>query len=138
MSDNLLPTRCFIIDDDEDDQEILATAISGSILTDHTCSYAADGEEAIEQLNTDLLPDYIFLDLNMPRMDGMQCLREIRNIERLQQVPVVIFTTSTDESTRTEAMRLGATAFISKPTRISELVSLLNNFFTAHRVSQAI
>lgn len=138
MSDNLLPTRCFIVDDDEDDQEILATAISGSILSKHTCSFATDGEAAIAILNSDHLPDYIFLDLNMPRMNGLQCLQEIRDIENLQHIPVVIFTTSTDESAKTEALRLGATAFITKPTRISELVTELNNFFTAHRVTQAV
>lgn len=138
MSDNLLPTRCFIVDDDEDDQEILATAIQGSILSTHTCSFATDGEEALALLSRAQLPDYIFLDLNMPRMNGMQCLGEIRNMERLQHIPVVIFTTSTDEAAKTTALALGATAFITKPTRISELVSLLNNFFTTHRVSQAV
>jgi CheY-like chemotaxis protein len=138
VPDNLLPTRCFIVDDDEDDQEILAIAIAGSILSDHTCSFAVDGEAAIETLNSDLLPDYIFLDLNMPRMNGIQCLIEIRHIEKLQHIPVVIFTTSTDDSTRTEALRHGATAFITKPTRVSELVSELNNFFTAHKEPQAV
>lgn len=138
MSDNLLPTKCFIVDDDEDDQEILATAISGSILSDHTCSFATDGEEALEILHSDTLPDYIFLDLNMPRMDGMQCLREIRQIDKLQHIPVVIYTTSMDDTAKATSLRLGATAFITKPTRISELVSALNDFFTTHRVSQVI
>lgn len=136
MIANTLPIRFLIVDDDEDDQEILSNAITNSIFIDSICSFAADGEEALANLHGGLQPDYIFLDLNMPRMDGMQCLEEIRKSTALKDIPVVIYTTSTDEATRLIAMRLGATAFISKPTRIGDLVISLNDFFTANKPVQ--
>lgn len=74
----------------------------------------------------------------MPRMNGMQCLTEIRSIAVLKDIPVVIYTTSTDESAKTTAIRLGATAFISKPARMSELVSRLNDFFMAQMPVQLV
>lgn len=138
MTVNPLPIRFLIVDDDEDDQEILSTAISRSIVVNNTFSFAADGEEALTMLNMDPLPDYIFLDLNMPRMNGMQCLTEIKSVAALQHIPVVIYTTSSDESAKTIAIRIGATAFISKPTRMSDLVSHLNNFFAEQTPIQAV
>jgi CheY-like chemotaxis protein len=130
------PIRFLIVDDDEDDQEILSVAITKSIFFNNTCSYAANGEEALSKLHSGLLPDYIFLDLNMPRMNGMQCLGEIRKSAAFKDIPVVIYTTSTDEATKTIAMRQGATAFISKPTRIGDLVICLDSFFTENKPVQ--
>jgi CheY-like chemotaxis protein len=124
--------RCFIVDDDPDDQELFSAAMEKTSLQDYTCIFADDGEEAIEKLNEGFVPDYIFLDLNMPRLNGMQCLKEIRKQQHLQQIPIAIYTTSADEGSKREALRLGATAFISKPARFNDLVSKLDDFFTAH------
>lgn len=138
MIENALPIRCLIVDDDEDDQEILSTAMAKSILAPTSFTFATDGEEALERLHNDTLPDYIFLDLNMPRMDGMECLSAIRKTEKLQRIPVVIYSTSNDDYVKAEAIGLGATAFISKPTKFSDLVNSLDTFFTAHNLSQVV
>lgn len=106
------------------------------MLQHYTCSFAGDGVEALEQLSSKELPHYIFLDLNMPKLNGIQCLGEIRKQPHLQQVPVAIYSTSTDESSKAQAMSLGATAFISKPARFNELVSRLNDFFREHQHTQ--
>ncbi|RXK87382.1 response regulator [Filimonas effusa] len=123
---------CLIVDDDADDQELFSAAMEKTMLDNYTCIFAGDGAEAIALLNTAPVPDYIFLDLNMPRLNGLQCLSEIRKQERLQEVPVAIYSTSSDELSKNKALGLGATAFISKPTRFHELISKLNDFFSAH------
>jgi CheY-like chemotaxis protein len=76
-----------------------------------------------------ITPDYIFLDLNMPRMDGKECLKEIRKRNHLKEIPVIIFTTSAAEKDKDEAKRLGATSFITKPPLIDTLAQKLLEVF---------
>lgn len=132
MTTELYPILCLIVDDDADDQELFSAAMEETTLGNYTCIFAGDGAEAIALLKNNPTPDYIFLDLNMPRLNGLQCLTEMRKQEELQEVPIAIYSTSTDESSRSKAMGLGATAFISKPTRFHDLISKLNDFFATH------
>jgi CheY-like chemotaxis protein len=124
---------CFMVDDDIDDQEIFSIALTE---IDHKvdCVFAKDGKEAIEKLVADptFEPDYIFLDLNMPRMNGKQCLSEIKKMERLSNIPVIIYSTSSEKKSITEVRKIGATAYITKPSSISELAQQLAEFFTLH------
>ena len=123
------PIRCLIAEDDVDDQEIFSIAIS-ELDQSYECTYTLNGIDALERLNHDtLLPHYIFLDLNMPRMNGIQCLAEIKKQEHLAHIPVVIYSTSSGQSFIDDALRHGAATFITKPSRISDLVTLLNDFF---------
>ncbi len=111
-----------IVDDDPDDrmifEEALSDAAPGSI-----CLAARDGEEALRLLSErlDNPPNYIFLDLNMPRISGKQCLVEIRKMPQLQQVPVIIYSTSTLSDDVRETKDLGANHFLSKPNHFSAL-----------------
>lgn len=125
--------RCFIVDDDIDDQELFEAAMNRTSLINHYCVFAKDGIEALEKLQTDILPDYIFLDLNMPRLNGMDCLQEIRKQQHLQHIPVIKYTTSKDTFINAQALRYGATAFISKPTRFNDLAESLIEFFITHQ-----
>ncbi|HSZ72866.1 MAG TPA: response regulator [Cytophagaceae bacterium] len=126
----LTPIRCLIAEDDVDDQEIFSIAVS-ELDKSYDCTYTLNGIEALEQLNGSAeLPDYIFLDLNMPRMNGIQCLEEIKKQERLSHIPVVIYSTSSGQNFIDEALLHGAASFITKPPRISELVTMLNDFFS--------
>ncbi len=126
------PIRCLIAEDDVDDQEIFSIAIS-ELDESYDCTYTLNGIDALERLNHDtLLPNYIFLDLNMPRMNGIQCLAEIKKQDRLSHIPVVIYSTSSGQSFIDEALLHGAATFITKPSRISDLVTILNEFFANH------
>ena len=118
----------FLIDDDTDDREIFLIALEG-ISEAIDCRYASDGIKALEKLNSDqaFVPDYIFLDMNMPRMNGRECLIEIRKIERLEKVPTFIYSTSVDPGMVTEVKQLGATDVIIKPTSIRALSDILEN-----------
>jgi CheY-like chemotaxis protein len=123
-------TSCFLIDDDVDDQEIFTMALHAYDDSIH-CHFADDGVKALEKLRdvNFILPQCIFLDVNMPRMNGIECLDEIRKIRRLQGVPVCMFSTSSDPKIVTQAKALGATDFIVKPPSISALTIKLRQFF---------
>jgi CheY-like chemotaxis protein len=116
-----------IIDDDEDDKKLFiesAKEVDESII----CFSASDGQEALKILKDgeSPLPDYIFLDLRMPRISGKQCLEEIRKDKRLQHIPVFIYTTSRDVQDSIELKNMGAVHFISKPTDPNEIYYILS------------
>lgn len=117
---------CFLIDDDMDDLEIFAIAVA-EMGRPVTCATANDGMDALEKLRQDesFTPDYIFLDLNMPRMNGKQCLVEIKKIERLTHTPVVMYSTSALQRDIDDTLQLGASHFLTKPTSISKLTETL-------------
>jgi CheY-like chemotaxis protein len=121
---------CFLIDDDADDQEIF-TLVLKSVNPAITCITANDGFEAVTRLTEEKTfnPDYIFLDLNMPRMDGKECLREIKKIDRLKGIPVIIYSTSSEQKDILETRALGASDYLEKQSSIMELRSRLACFF---------
>jgi DNA-binding response OmpR family regulator len=121
---------CFLIDDDVDDQEIFTIALQ-QVDPNFHCITAGNGDEALKMLIHPAaeLPDYIFLDLNMPRMNGKECLRELKKLDRLKHIPVVIYTTSSSEYDQLTTRTLGAASFITKPFTIAELVAALHAFF---------
>src|SRR5204863_6508434 len=84
---------------------------------------ARDGIEAMDVLmNPETeMPLYIFLDLNMPKKSGRECLTEIRKEYRFNDIPVVIYTTSSSEKDKTELLSLGADYFITKYKSFEEL-----------------
>jgi CheY-like chemotaxis protein len=131
-----VPIRCLIAEDDIDDQEIFSIAIS-ELEGFYDCTYALNGIEVLNQLsNNTLLPDYIFLDLNMPRMNGIQCLQEIKKQPLWRHIPVVIYSTSSGQLFVDEALHHGAVSFITKPSRISDLVAILKEFFSNAALTQ--
>jgi len=118
----------FIIDDDIDDQELFMEAVNevdGSI----RCLASSNCDEALDMLKsgTISLPDIIFLDLNMPRLNGKQCLVEIKKEPRLKDIPVIIYSTSSEKRDIEETSRLGAAHFLTKPNKFEELCRTLSD-----------
>ncbi|MGC1240632.1 MAG: response regulator [Chryseosolibacter sp.] len=116
-----MPKTCLLVDDDEDDKEIFCMALTE---TDPSvrCITANDGIDALKMLkDPTFVPDYIFLDLNMPLMSGKECLIEIRKRPHLTEVPVIIYTTSASQKDIEDTMEAGASSFITKPAHISVL-----------------
>jgi CheY-like chemotaxis protein len=110
-----------LIDDDLDDHELFNEAIS-EINPGYIRKMAMNGEEALNLLRTeDNLPDLIFLDLNMPRLNGKNCLAEIKKDDRLKNIPVIIFSTSSSPKDIEETRQLGAVGFFTKPSNFLEL-----------------
>ncbi len=112
QSDN---PNIFYSDDDVDDQDLFRDALA-EVDDSLVLTTASDGDILLSLLNTPPpRPRLIFLDLNMPRMNGYEVLREIRGTEELRNYPVIIFSTSADEVTIATTRRLGADRFVSKP-----------------------
>jgi CheY-like chemotaxis protein len=117
----------FLVDDDMDDHEIFKSALA-KVDEDLELITAVNGYEALTLLTTaNILPDYIFVDLNMPRMGGLQFLKEIKKSDKLKNIPVIIYTTSSNPMDAAKTKELGAVSFITKPSRFSELCSLLRS-----------
>ena len=125
--------KCFLIDDDIDDQEIFSMALREYNESIH-CYFANDGIKALEKLehNNSFIPNCIFIDINMPRMNGVECLEHIKKINRLKLVPVCMFSTSADPYIVEKTKALGARDFIVKPPSISVLSTLLSQFINSN------
>ncbi|WP_276372857.1 response regulator [Chryseolinea sp. H1M3-3] len=115
-------THILIIDDDEDDRELLTIAIHEVDPSIH-CAMARNGEEALHGLKVMEFPKphVIFLDLNMPRLNGDQFMNELRKDRELHDIPVVIYTTSKLKEDAEKMRALGASDFLTKPTSFNEL-----------------
>lgn len=121
------------VDDDPDDLDLLADCVS-SIDPSIKCLLFLRSPEAMSYLkNTAELPDFIFLDINMPLMNGKQCLEEIRKTQSLKQLPVIMYTTSNEEREIKECYKLGASDFLIKPSNINELIHGLTAIFENHK-----
>lgn len=124
------------VDDDQEDREFFCDALR-EIDPTFTCLVAESGMEALALLeNGALLPDYIFLDINMPMMDGKQCLKVLKSIPRLEPIPVIMYSTSTDTREIKECYKLGAIDFLIKPHSFEKLVNDLTSIFEFSRRSQ--
>lgn len=122
--------RCFLIDDDEDDRDFFISALN-KINPTYTCETAVHGEDALRVLKNkpDYIPDYIFLDINMPRMDGMTCLRELKKIPKILNVPIIMLTTSSYQKDIEDTCKHGASNYMVKPTCFNDLIKKLISYF---------
>jgi CheY-like chemotaxis protein len=108
-----------------DDQEIFVAAVS-EVSDTINCITLSNARLALEKLmGKDLSPDVIFLDLNMPVMNGQQFLVEVKKNALLKNIPINIFSTSSNPATREIMKDLGASDFITKPDNYNVLVNLL-------------
>jgi CheY-like chemotaxis protein len=125
------PKTCFLIDDDHEEQEIFEYALK-SVNPTVLIVTASNGIDALQKLVTekDFNPDFIFLDLNMPRMDGKETLKELRKIDRLNLIPVVIYSTSGSERDIRETQALGANFYLEKQGNLTILKKRLADFFS--------
>lgn len=118
-----------LIDDDEDDREVFSSIVTEAY-PQISLSVATNGRQALSDLqHAPHPPDLIFLDLNMPLMNGRQFMEAIKRDQNLRRIPVVILTTSSDSKTITEMKALGARDFITKPDKYSAWEKMLNEFF---------
>ena len=115
-----------MIDDDPDDREIFKIALE-DVSPHHKLISVFDCMTALEKFAKEpgFLPDYIFLDLNMPSMTGQQCLPELKKMAHLEKIPIIIYSTSSNETDFRSTKKLGANHFLVKPSSISTLVKML-------------
>ena len=117
----------FIVDDDIDDQDLFIEAVN-EVDDSIECMSASNCEEALDLLKNKKIgmPDMIFLDLNMPRLNGKQCLAELKKEAHLADIPVIIYSTSSEKRDIEETSRLGAAHFLTKPNKFEELCKAIS------------
>lgn len=117
----MVQKKVMIIDDDEDDRFFLKSALR-KIFAIADCIEAKTGQEAFELLSkASELPSYIFLDINMPCMNGRDCLKKLKSDERFKNISVIMYSTSFTERTIKEFRELGASNHIQKPSDLKKL-----------------
>lgn len=128
--------QIFILDDDQDDIEILTEALY-TIDDSISCYKAMNGVEGLAMLKEGEIPkpDLIFLDLNMPRVNGRQFLERLKRDATLSGIPVVMYSTSSITSEINELMKLGAKHYITKPDSFSTLTQQLKKVFDAATIN---
>ncbi len=116
-----------LADDDMDDCMFFREALE-ALPFSTSSTFVNDGEELMHFLTKNLkkLPEVLFLDLNMPRKSGFQCLTEIKTNDRLDRIPVVIISTSYDRSVADALYQIGASYYIKKPIGFSQLQELIS------------
>jgi len=120
----------FLADDDDDDQLIFIEALA-AVAPDIKCETAFNGKEALEKLNElRVLPDLIFLDINMPLMDGFECLIRIKQQKDLFRIPVIIYSTAVADSSVITAQELAAHAYLTKPSEHKSLEEKLKKILS--------
>lgn len=134
MTVNKEPIVILMADDDDDDYLLTQKALKASKLL-NTLVRVSDGEELLDYLLKrgdyaeveTVRPGIILLDLNMPRKDGREALKEIKEDESLRDIPVVVFTTSKAEEDVFRTYQLGVNSFITKPVTFNNLLEVMTS-----------
>jgi len=127
MNSEKLARKILLVDDDADDRKYFMEAVY-EIDPSIECLTAKDGQQALALLQESdgSLPDYIFLDLRIPKINGRQCLLRIKSDERLKSIPIIVYTTSRQVDESEELKNLGAVHFITKPTNTDEIYYVIS------------
>jgi CheY-like chemotaxis protein len=117
-----------LADDDEDDRSFFHEAFK-EVRIKHSITTFNDGAQLMDYFDDkgNPLPDIIFLDLNMPRKSGMECLKEIRQDERLKNISIAIYSTSSSEEDIENTFISGANVYIKKPSDFNHLKKILSD-----------
>jgi len=133
MTDQKKTIVILVADDDADDRLLIKEAFEEARLL-NPIHFVEDGEELLDYLTRRKkysnfadtpLPGLLLLDLNMPRKNGFEALKEIKSDENLRQLPIVVFTTSKIEEDVYRSYNLGVNSFITKPVTFQSLVSVM-------------
>ena len=126
-----------IIDDDPQNCELFYKAVR-EVGSDFQCARAADGKEGLSLLQNDpiKLRDFIFLDINMPAMNGKECLMQIKQHDKLRSIPVIMYSTTSNANEIGSYRKLGAHDFLIKPHNFNRLVEALRSIILANGKSK--
>lgn len=131
MNSELRPVRILLVEDNEDDIVLAMNAFEEARLCNviHVCR---DGEEALAYLKQHpgqtSAPDLILLDINMPKMDGLQLLKLLKSDPLLRRIPVVMLTSSSREEDIVRSYDHGACSYVSKPVSFEEFRNVIQKF----------
>ena len=120
-----------LADDDEDDRLFFTDAFEELKISTKVQTYN-DGSELMEYLNSEdaILPEFLFLDLNMPEKNGIECLKEIKGNDKFSDIAIAIYSTSSSEEHIEETFVTGANIYIKKPNDFETLKKVLSDVVT--------
>ncbi len=125
---NTKQMNILLADDDIDDRNFFKDALKALPLSTNL-STVNDGDELMNYLlaNTEQLPHVLFLDINMPAKNGFECLEEIKQNKKLKDIPVVMFSTSSEQDKIKILFKTGADLYIHKPSNFAQLVQVIHH-----------
>ncbi|MDZ7762813.1 MAG: response regulator [Melioribacteraceae bacterium] len=133
--ENLNQVEILIVEDNPNDAEMAIRAFKKSKLTNNVL-VVEDGEEALDfifrkgkysERNSDSSPRMILLDLKLPKVDGLEVLKEIKSNPETKMIPVIVLTSSKEESDIVESYKLGVNSYIVKPVDFDKFVDAVRN-----------
>ncbi|MFB9121192.1 response regulator [Bergeyella porcorum] len=124
-------TSIILADDDEDDRMFFTDAFDELKINTKVTTFK-DGAELMDYLNTEdiQIPELLFLDLNMPKKSGLECLKEIKANPKLSDIAIAIYSTSSSEEHIEETFVGGANIYIKKPNDFNTLKKVLSDVVT--------
>jgi CheY-like chemotaxis protein len=129
MSTDSLKARFVLLADDDDDDTMLFVEATEQLSSKVNVMLANDGQELLNMLHSSPKPDVIFLDLNMPKKSGLECLTAIRSDSNLDNTPVVIYSTSQSRKDIDVCFNGGASHYIIKPYDFEDIIFILKKLF---------
>lgn len=120
--------KILLADDDGDDCNFFRDALE-KLPVSTKLNVVNDGEQLMQLLTNETteIPDVLFLDINMPRKDGIECLAEIKSDPSLKDLPVIIFSTSKSKDTMGIVFKAGAIVYIHKPSDFAQLKQVIHH-----------
>lgn len=115
--------KILLVDDDEDELELFLQSLE-DVPGAFSCTRASSGQQALQLLN-DIQPDFIFMDFNLPGMNGLELLSAIKTNRHIQHIPVYLYSTTINPETERIALQRGVSGCIEKPGSISGMTNAL-------------
>ena len=124
------------VDDDIEDSEIFCDALK-AIDPQISCIHLDNCYRAIDFLNTSkLLPDFVFIDINMPKMNGLECVQKIRENKKLKKLKIIMYSTGFNPEDLNEFTKIGV-RYLVKPNKFAELVGSLKRLISSNEFIQS-
>lgn len=122
-----MKTHILLIDDDIDEMKTFVVALK-EVVAPFKCTYASNGIHALKMLFY-LRPEAIFVDYNMPAMNGLEFVEEVKKNDELQSIPIFLYSRHISKDTVEKAVQMGITGCMEKPASIEGLVKALKSVF---------
>ncbi|MTI19875.1 response regulator [Fulvivirga sp. RKSG066] len=121
-------TSIIIAEDDADDRLLIEDALNENAISSDDLVFVEDGEELLDKLKDNVnAPSMVFLDLNMPKKDGRQALKEIKEDDRFKHIPVIVFSTSNSADDIITSYKNGVNTYFTKPSKYSDLLEIIKS-----------
>lgn len=126
---NEMYIQSIIVADDDSDDRLFLEDVLREVAPSKSVTSVKDGQELLS-LFTHFVPDFLFLDLEMPRKNGLECLKEIRNNPTTKDLPIVVFSSTNREYNIDVAYEMGAHLFLSKPNSYDDLKAAMQTILS--------